>query len=115
MDFVVAYDICHPRRLRRVAKALERRAVRCQYSVFLFRGERSALEQLMDELANLIRPERDVIQAWPIAGGRASVLVRGTARPLSLASVILANGSQMLIPAFDTLPPKDPELPKELP
>lgn len=38
MYFVIAYDISHPRRLRRVARLLERRAVRCQYSVFLFSG-----------------------------------------------------------------------------
>jgi CRISPR-associated endonuclease Cas2 len=116
MDFVVAYDICHPRRLRRVAKALERRAARCQYSVFLFRGERSALEELLDELAKLIRPDHDVIQAWPIGGGSASAsaLVRGTARPISLASVILTNGRPLFVPGQDSSPShKDPDQTKE--
>jgi CRISPR-associated endonuclease Cas2 len=36
MKFVVAYDICEPRRLRRVAKRLEQSAVRVQKSVFVF-------------------------------------------------------------------------------
>jgi CRISPR-associated protein Cas2 len=36
MKFVVTYDICEPRRLRRVAKRLEQSAVRVQKSVFVF-------------------------------------------------------------------------------
>jgi hypothetical protein len=69
----------------------------------------------MDELAALIRPERDVIQAWPIGGGTASVLVRGNARPVSLASVIVASGRPLLVPTIDRFAPKDPDQPKELP
>ena len=51
MEYLIAYDVCHPRRLRRVARLLERRAVRCQYSVFLFRGTAADLARLMDDLA----------------------------------------------------------------
>jgi len=32
--YLVSYDICHPKRLRRVARALEGFGVRLQYSVF---------------------------------------------------------------------------------
>ena len=32
--YLVSYDICHPKRLRRVAKAMEGFGVRLQYSVF---------------------------------------------------------------------------------
>ena len=39
MHYLVAYDIADPRRLRRVARLMERRATRCQKSVFLFRGD----------------------------------------------------------------------------
>ncbi|HEV3384105.1 MAG TPA: CRISPR-associated endonuclease Cas2, partial [Gemmata sp.] len=57
--FLIAYDIAHPRRLRRVARVLERRGVRCQYSVFIFRGTETELRNLLDELATLIKPTED--------------------------------------------------------
>jgi CRISPR-associated endonuclease Cas2 len=90
VDYLIAYDVGDPRRLRRVARLLERRAVRCQYSVFLFRGSRAAAEGLLDEAAALLRPSEDVIQAWPVGGdpGRPE-LVRGSARPARPAAVVL--------------------------
>src|SRR5258708_71513 len=71
VPYVIAYDIAHPKRLRRVARLLERRGVRCQYSVFLFRGTAAELTALLDELAGLIRPAEDVVQAWPVPPGIA--------------------------------------------
>jgi len=44
VKYVIAYDICEPRRLRRVAKCLERSAVRVQKSVFICDGSRQELE-----------------------------------------------------------------------
>lgn len=41
--FLVAYDIASPRRLRRVARCLERQAIRTQKSVFLFQGTAAQL------------------------------------------------------------------------
>ena len=35
MRFIIAYDIAHPRRLRRVARVMEKHAIRCQKSVFI--------------------------------------------------------------------------------
>ena len=90
MDYLIAYDIADARRLRRVARLLERRAVRSQYSVFLFRGSREDVELLLDEAAALLSRAEDVIQAWPVGGepGRLE-LVRGTARPARAAAGVL--------------------------
>lgn len=53
--FLIAYDICEPRRLRRVCKTMEEYGERLQYSVFicdLSRGElvraRARVEQEMN-------------------------------------------------------------------
>ena len=43
MSFLVAYDIADPKRLRRVARLLERYALRCQKSVFLFDGDETGV------------------------------------------------------------------------
>jgi CRISPR-associated protein Cas2 len=82
VSFVIAYEISDPKRLRRVARVLERRAVRCQYSVFLFRGTADELTSLLDDLAAIIRPAEDVVQAWPVPRGVAPAeYARGETRP----------------------------------
>jgi len=63
MTYLVAYDIANPRRLQRVARFLERNAVRCQKSVFLFHGDAVAIEQLLNQLAPLLQPTEDCVQA----------------------------------------------------
>src|SRR5881409_825683 len=79
---LIAYDIADPRRLQRVARRLERSAVRCQKSVFLFPAGPADVETLLDELATLLRLDEDVVQAWRLAQGQPALgLVRGTPLP----------------------------------
>jgi len=90
MHFLIAYDIAHPKRLARVAARLKRRGQRVQKSVFLFAGTTEELADLQRELAALIDPQRDRLQAWPLASGpvanRSQV---GTALPSRAACVIV--------------------------
>lgn len=103
--FVIAYDVSNPKRLRRVARTLERRAVRVQYSVFLFRGERAALAELMEDLRRLIRPDEDVVQAWPVPPGvDAGQYALGAVRPVRPAAVVVAS-----VTRFVTPPPSSPQ------
>ena len=98
--FLIAYDIAHPRRLRRVARALERRAVRCQYSVFLFDGTEAELAALLTTLGELIRPAEDVVQAWPVPPGVApDTLARGAVRPVRPAGVVVSGRHPLFIPS----------------
>jgi CRISPR-associated protein Cas2 len=89
MHYLIAYDVADPRRLRRVARLLERRAVRCQKSVFLFRGDAAAVAALLDQAAKLLAVRDDVLQAWPLAAG-ATALSRGQPLPVTPAGVVLA-------------------------
>jgi len=66
MRFIVAYDICEPRRLKRVAKRLEQSAVRVQKSVFVYEGTRGELDAVCGDLMNLIDIHEDRIQAWGV-------------------------------------------------
>lgn len=66
MKYVIAYDICEPRRLKRVAKRLEQSAVRVQKSVFIFEGTRRELEGVAGDLMGLIDVAEDRVQAWPL-------------------------------------------------
>ena len=66
MRFIVAYDICEPGRLRRVAKRLEQSAVRVQKSVFIYEGSRAGLDAVCGDLVTLIDIHEDRVQAWGV-------------------------------------------------
>lgn len=112
MAFLIAYDISHPRRLRRVARLLERHAVRCQYSVFVFRGTEGQLRALLDVLGAQIRPTEDVIQAWPVPTGVApEEYARGAIRPVRPLAVVVGGGRPLFI--NPPIPPTDSNTPTE--
>ena len=92
MKYVVAYDIANPKRLRRVARVMERRATRCQKSVFIFRGDQAGLQELLDEIAPLLKPEEDIVQAWKAGNGKdAAELSRGTPNNIYPASIVIES------------------------
>jgi CRISPR-associated endonuclease Cas2 len=98
MRFVIAYDIADPKRLRRVARRLERAALRTQKSVFVFHGDAQALAELLDDVARLMDLRHDIVQAWKLAGDETPA---GTARgaPLNLEppAVVLADRQQWFL------------------
>lgn len=63
---LIAYDIAHPKRLRRVAKALEAAGDRVQKSVFECGLTRDGLLALRQRLRRLIDPNEDQILIQPI-------------------------------------------------
>lgn len=64
--WVIGYDIASPRRIRRVARFLEKRAVRVQFSLFIGRFTPASLEATWRGLAELINPRADDVRAWPV-------------------------------------------------
>jgi len=58
-DFVICYDISHPRRLARLYRYLLKHAVPLQYSVFLFNGDDRQLECCMQKAIELIDEKED--------------------------------------------------------
>lgn len=65
-EYIICYDICDPRRLGRIHRALRRQAVALQYSVFLFSGTRRQLQRCLDELETLMDKRHDDIRAYPL-------------------------------------------------
>jgi CRISPR-associated endonuclease Cas2 len=74
--WLVGYDIASPRRLRRVAKLLERHAVRVQYSLFAASWTDAEFDAVWRQLAGIINARCDDVRAWPLAEN-ASVEVWG--------------------------------------
>ncbi|WP_292975829.1 CRISPR-associated endonuclease Cas2 [Nitrosomonas sp.] len=65
-DFVICYDISHPRRLARLYRYLLKHAVPLQYSVFLFNGDDRQLECCMQKAIELIDEKEDDLRVYPL-------------------------------------------------
>jgi len=91
--YMVAYDIACPRRLRRVARMMEKHALRVQKSVFLFHGDRQAVLGLLEKIRPLLDLQCDVVQAWRLSPttDRASH-VAGTPSQCQPAAVVIFRG-----------------------
>jgi CRISPR/Cas system-associated endoribonuclease Cas2 len=90
MYYVIAYDIADPRRLGRVARYMERRAVRVQKSVLVFRGDDPGT--LLDGVIPLMKLADDCVQAWRIATDHSPTGHRlGNAAPVFASSVVLGG------------------------
>lgn len=61
LRYLVSYDICHPKRLRRVARVLEGFGVRLQYSVFECPLDDLRVAQLRAELQPILNHDEDQV------------------------------------------------------
>jgi CRISPR-associated protein Cas2 len=65
-SWLVAYDICHPKRLRKVAKVCEDFGFRRQYSVFLCRLTATDLVRLKSRLYDVVNLQEDQVLFIPL-------------------------------------------------
>ena len=78
-EFIVAYDISDKKRLRKVAKFLEKKGVRIEYSVFFLKADKNEMVEIAMEISEIIDSETDdvriyEIEDYGIALGRADLL-----------------------------------------
>jgi CRISPR-associated endonuclease Cas2 len=102
MHFLVCYDIADPKRLKHVAKHLERHAQRIQQSVFLFTDKFLSLDTLMQELLKLSCPNHDSIQAWQLKDlNTLPICYIGTPTPIMARGFVVVTTAGI---SFDNLP-----------
>ncbi|MEW6525966.1 MAG: CRISPR-associated endonuclease Cas2 [Spirochaetota bacterium] len=90
MKYLICYDICHPKRLTRVAKQLERMGIRVQYSFFNVEMDDEMLDSLIKNLMTLIDIGEDKIYVYPICSEcRKKVIIDGTGQMLSLDTFLI--------------------------
>jgi CRISPR-associated protein Cas2 len=70
--YLVAYDICDPKRLRKVAKTCEDFGFRRQYSVFICRITAADLVRLKSRLYDIIELQEDQVLFIPLCNRCAS-------------------------------------------
>lgn len=64
-SFVIAYDIADAKRLRKVAKALEKVALRIQNSIFLYKDTtKEELQNIVEILQKIIDNEKDDVRIY---------------------------------------------------
>jgi|GEM_PF-698514 len=104
MQFIIAYDICDPRRLSRVARRLEKDALRLQKSVFWIDCSFEEVGKVLDCAAEVIDSEVDCIQAWRLHGREtARGQVRGMAMPVQPTAAILGAGVPQFVAKAEQL------------
>jgi CRISPR-associated protein Cas2 len=79
--WLVAYDICDPRRLRKVARMCEDFGLRRQYSVFVCRLTPTALVRLKARLYDIIDLAEDQVIFVPLCE-RCAPLIESLGRPI---------------------------------
>jgi CRISPR-associated protein Cas2 len=80
-SWLVAYDICNPKRLRKVAQTCEDFGFRRQYSVFLCRLTATDLVRLNSRLYDIIDLEEDQVLFIPLCN-RCADAIESLGRPV---------------------------------
>jgi CRISPR-associated protein Cas2 len=78
--YLVSYDICDPKRLRKVALTCEDYGERRQYSVFLCRLTATDLVRLKSRLYDVIDLKEDQVLFIPLCG-RCAAEIEAMGRP----------------------------------
>lgn len=73
--YIVCYDICSPKRWRRVFTLMGQTGQHRQLSVFLVKTDRRGLKRLAGKLENLIDPDEDSVIIAPVGRGEANRLI----------------------------------------
>lgn len=65
-NYLICYDIAHPKRLRKIYSFLRRKYTHIQYSVFFGRIDEAELTDLITELSKRINQKEDDIRIYPL-------------------------------------------------
>lgn len=69
MQYLIGYDICDSKRLQRVYKRLCQYATPLQYSLFLFDGTKSMLDECLTKILAQCDKAEDDLRVYPIEEG----------------------------------------------
>jgi len=74
--YIFTYDISDQKRLNKVAKKLEKVALRIQYSVFEFEGTEKEVDKLLKSIEKIIDKEEDRVFVYPISYKKEKRVIR---------------------------------------
>jgi len=66
-DFIITYDISDPKRLKKIAKLIEKDALRIQYSVYiLYEATKEEVTALLEQVCKIYDEKYDDIRVYKI-------------------------------------------------
>ena len=66
-DFLISYDITDKKRLSKIARVLEKEAIRIQYSLFFYKNaNKIELNSLLEKILKIYNEEEDDIRVYRI-------------------------------------------------
>ena len=71
--FLICYDICDPKRLRRVHKTIRDVGLPVQFSVFLANLKQGELDTLVETLSRLIDASEDKINFYHLSAAKEKI------------------------------------------
>lgn len=88
--YLVCYDICHPKRLRQVAKLCESFGQRLQYSVFECPLDDLRYQKLRSALDDIIKHDDDQVMFVSLGpeGGKQIFRIEAIGQPYTLRSLV---------------------------
>ena len=98
-NWLIAYDIADPRRLRKVHRFLKQHAIPVQYSAFVFRGNQMQLDRILSGIAARIKVTSDDVRAYHLPS-RCEVAALGI-QHLPVGIVLPSEGLGSLLNALD--------------
>ncbi len=84
MKFVICYDIANNKRLQKVSKFLEKRAIRVQYSIFEMEGDKKVIKEIMKDLEALLDKEQDRIYIFQLENQENNIKRIGKLKDLDI-------------------------------
>jgi CRISPR-associated protein Cas2 len=72
-SFLICYDICDPKRLRRVHKAVRDVGLPVQFSVFLADLKQVELDTLVETLSRLIEASEDKVSFYHLTAAKEKI------------------------------------------
>ncbi len=90
MEYLVVYDICNPKRLRRVEKMMRGFGYRVQKSVFECDLNKSTVGAMREQAGRIIDPDKDSIRLYPLlARSREKQLILGQGEVMPLQGCLV--------------------------
>ncbi len=90
MEYLVVYDICNPKRLRRVEKMMRGFGCRVQKSVFECDLNKSTVGAMREQAGRIIDPDKDSIRLYPLlARSREKQLILGQGEVMPLQGCLV--------------------------
>ena len=98
-NWLIAYDIADPRRLRKVHSFLKQHAIPVQYSAFVLRGNQMQLDRVLSGIAARIKVTSDDVRAYHLPN-RCEIAALGI-QHLPEGILLPSHGLSRLLNALD--------------